>query len=105
MARSLFSDALQLATLEARHALGSAARALLLLVLAAVGAVMAALVATAALAFALQSMGMPWALALLIVAATIAGLSYFAVRMSGRLAYRLTLPQTRNALATGPERR
>lgn len=102
-ARALFSDTLQLAALEARHAIGSAAQALLLFLMAVIGAMTAAVIAIVALVFALQSLGMPWALALLLVAVTVAGLCYLAVRTSGRLLRRLTLPQTRRAMAAGPE--
>ena len=103
LARTMFADALQLAALETRRAVGGVVQALLLMLAATVGGLMAAIFAIVALAFALHSLGLPWAVALLIVAATIAVLCYVAVRVAGRLAYRLTLPQTRQALSSEQE--
>lgn len=99
----LFSDTIQLAALEAQQAISSAAKALILVLLAMFGALMAAIFSIVALAFGLQALGLPWAAALSIVAVIIIGLCYLAIRMAGRLSYRVTLPLTRQAFSRASE--
>lgn len=97
----LAADAFRLAAMEARIALSSAGSALLLLLLAGVGALVAFILAIIAGAFTLHAFGLAWPLSLALTAAAVLAICYFALRRAGTLAHRLTMPATRSALRPG----
>lgn len=99
-ATELLSDALKLATLEARTAVSRVGTALMLILAAAATAVIALLICIVAVAFTLNAAGLNWPLALFGTALAVSACCYLAMAYASRLLRALTLPKTRKAFTT-----
>lgn len=97
----LATDAVRLAALEAQLALTSAGTAIFLVLAAGLGALVAMVFFTVAFAFALNALGVAWPVSLGLTAILIFSMCYIALRYAGKLAHRLTMPETRRALQPG----
>jgi hypothetical protein len=100
--RAAWGERVELLSLELASAVRAAAQIVVLVVAAAIVAVTAWLGLWGVVAGALIGLGMPWALALLIVVAVNAVAALLALARARRLLARLSLPATRRHLGLRP---